>query len=157
MNPRNPMFSRIALAPGGTGLSDDDGSLEVHEVLGLHIRSPLVFLSGCETAAGAAWSGGFGRGEDYSTLAQAFLYAGALTVVATLWRIEDESAAVFADHFYGLLQQMNAPDALADAQRKMLRDPAYRAPYFWAAYQIAGNDARGPESHISALDSVSLR
>ncbi|MEA2713021.1 MAG: hypothetical protein QOK27_982, partial [Gemmatimonadales bacterium] len=157
MNPRNPMFSRIALAPGGAGLSEDDGWLEVHEVLGLHIRSPLVFLSGCQTGAGAAWAGGFGRGEDYATLAQAFLYAGAKSVVATLWRIEDEGAAVFADRFYRLLEQMGGPDALASAQREMLHDPAYQAPYFWAAYQIAGNDDRGPQSHISALDSVSLR
>jgi CHAT domain-containing protein len=155
MNPQNPMFSRIALAPGGAGLSEDDGWLEVHEVLGLHIRSPLVFLSGCETGAGAAWSSGFGRGEDYSTLAQAFLYAGAHTVVATLWRIEDEGAAVFADRFYRLLQHMDGPSALASAQREMLNDPAYRTPYFWAAYQIAGNDDRDPKSHMITLDSVS--
>ena len=74
MNSRNSLFSRIELTPG-SGEPGDDGRLEVHELLRLRIRSPLVFLSGCETGVGAAWSNQFARGEDYATLAQAFLYA----------------------------------------------------------------------------------
>lgn len=132
------MFSRIELAPGNDRGSPDDGRLEVHEVLGLTIRSPLVFLSGCETGLGAAWSTSFDRGEDYATLAQAFLYAGARNVVATLWRVADESAAEFARHFYAGLPSQAAPDALAAAQRRMLADTRYATPYFWASYQVSG-------------------
>ena len=80
--------------------ADNDGRLETHEVLALDVRSRLVFLSGCETALGPAWSTSFERTEDYVTLAQAFLFAGAQNVVATLWRIEDHSAAELADAFY---------------------------------------------------------
>ena len=71
-------------------------ALEVHEVVGLLVRSRLVFLSGCETGLGAAGARAFAAGEDYATLARAFHYAGAREVVATLWRVEDRGAAEFA-------------------------------------------------------------
>lgn len=154
MNPRNPMFSHVALAQSGTSRPGDDGRLELHEVLGLRIRSPLVFLSGCETGVGAAWSTGFARGEDYGTLAQAFLYAGARSVIATLWPIEDEGAAVFADRFYGQLSRVPAAEALADAQRAMLRDPSLQAPYYWAAYQVTGDGREIPVPHAATARSV---
>ena len=102
-------------------------------------QRPLVFLSGCATGLGSAWSTLFDRSEDYATLAQAFLYAGARNVVATLWRVADESAADFAAHFYAALPPLGAADALAQAQRRMLADPRYRAPYFWASYQVSGS------------------
>jgi len=143
MNPRSPMFSRLELA-SGSGEAADDGRFEIHELLGLRVRSPLVFLSGCETALGTSWSTSFARGEDYATLAQAFLYAGAGNVVATLWRIDDEGAAAFAAAFYDAMRTRAPGAALASAQRALLRDPRYArfsTPRYWAAYVLAG-DAR---------------
>jgi CHAT domain-containing protein len=137
MNARHPMFSRIVLA-GGEAVSSNDGRLEVHELLGLRVASPLVFLSGCETGLGPSWSTGFARGEDYATLAQAFLYAGAANVIATLWPVEDRGAAVFAKGFYETLAKSDPVDALAQAQRSMLLHPRYGAPYYWAPYQVLG-------------------
>ena len=139
LNVRNPMFSRIELARGSGNGSRDDGRLEVHELLSMSITSPLVFLSGCETGVGAAWRTEYARGEDYATLAQAFLYAGARNVVATLWRIEDEGAAAFAGRFYEYLQRMSPSEALARAQREMMTHESYGAPYHWAGYQLAGS------------------
>lgn len=139
MNSANPMFSSIELAPGGDGGSDDDGRLEVHELLGLHIASDLVFLSGCETGSGSSWATGFDRTEDYATLAQAFLYAGARTVIATLWRVDDAAAAVLAEGFYRVRSRQRDPvAALAEAQRAMLSDPRLGAPYYWASYEVFG-------------------
>jgi len=144
LNSYSPMFSHIALAVGRRGDRSDDGRLEVHELLGLRVRSSLVFLSGCETGTGTAWSTAFSPGEDFTTLSQAFLYAGARSVVATLWRIEDDAAAVFAERFYAGLERASAPEALAEAQRAMLRDPRYALPLDWAAYTVSGHDARHP-------------
>ena len=138
MNPRNPMFSRLELRTG-TGRSNDDGRLEVHELLGLRIAAPFVFLSGCETGVGASWSTQFAQGTDYATLAQAMLYAGARNVAATLWRIGDEGAAVFAERFYVNLRTLPPAEALAAAQRELLRDSRYNDPFFWAAYQVIGH------------------
>jgi hypothetical protein len=96
LDPSNPLFSAIAFAPHSTAL-DDDGRFELHELLGMAVSSPLVFLSGCETGLGPAGSTSFARGEDYATLAQAVLYAGARNVVATLWRVEDDGGGGVRD------------------------------------------------------------
>ena len=140
LNTRNPMFSEIRLAADvrARGQRDDDGRLYVYEVFGLRVRSPLVFLSGCETGAGSAWSTDFERGEDYATLARAFLFAGARNVIATLWPIEDDGAAELADRFYDHLRGSDAAQALATAQREMIRDERYRAPFYWAGYELSG-------------------
>ena len=134
-----PMFSAVALAaPGAASAPGDDGRLETHEVLGLDVASRLVYLSGCETALGASGATSFHSGEDYTTLAQAFLFAGARNVVATLWRIDDRGATEFATRFYRELSTTSPADALAAAQRAMIHDARYAAPYYWAAYTISG-------------------
>jgi CHAT domain-containing protein len=136
LNPRNPMFSWIEAAPAGRG---EDGRLEVHEILGLRVRSPLVFLSGCETGLGITGSTGFAQGEDFATLARAFLYAGARNVVATLWRVDDAGAAAFAADYYRRLGQLGPVEALAEAQRAMAAGGRWTAPYYWAGYTVAGD------------------
>jgi CHAT domain-containing protein/tetratricopeptide (TPR) repeat protein len=138
MNPRNPLFSRVDLARVTGRDALDDGRLEVHELLALRFESPLVFLSGCETAVGSSWTTQFDTGEDFTTIAQAWLHAGARNVVATLWRIDDVAAAEFARRFYLALSGRSVPEAVAMAQREMLADPSLRRPYLWAAYQATG-------------------
>jgi CHAT domain-containing protein len=141
LDAESPMFSSIELAPaprGSPSASDDNGRLETFEVLSLDIHSRLVFLSGCETALGPSWSNTFNRRDDYATLAQAFLYAGAHNVVATLWRIDDRGAAAFAQDFYRELASSSPATALAAAQRRLLSDSRFSAPYYWAAYTISG-------------------
>lgn len=129
----NPLFSRIELTAGRGGVADN-GRLEVHEVLELTVNSPLVFLSGCETGLGARHR----AGEDYTTLAQAFLAAGAANVVATLWRISDAGAEAFAARFYQHLRTQPPSQALARAQADLRADPRWRHPYYWAAYTLTG-------------------
>jgi CHAT domain-containing protein/tetratricopeptide (TPR) repeat protein len=136
MNSINPMFSRIDLAAGKGG-STDDGRIEVYELLSTPVKSGLVFLSGCETGLGAAGANQFGAGDDYATLAQAFLFAGAGSVAATIWRISDDGAAAFAKRFYSSLEKAGPVEGLALAQRQMLRDARYRRPYYWAGYQVS--------------------
>ena len=147
MNVQSPMFSSLSLArptPGSDSQSENNGRLETYEVLAMDIRSRLIFLSGCETALGPAWSTSFNRGDDYATLAQAFLFSGAEDVVATLWRIDDRAAAGFAREFYKSLAASPSSIALASAQRAFIHNPAFAAPYFWAAYTLSGNGASLP-------------
>jgi CHAT domain-containing protein len=139
LNAGNPLFSRIQLAGDPGGPDPDNGSLEMHELLQLTASSPLVFLSGCETGLGNAWSTPFETGEDYTTVAQSLLLAGAANVVATLWRIDDHGAAVFAGRFYEAALRLPPPEALAEAQRQMIADARYSNPYYWAAYDVSGN------------------
>jgi len=154
VNHVNPMFSHVELARGPSGALSDDGHFEVHELLGIAVKSQLVFLSGCETGAGTSWSTSFRRAQDYATLSQAFLYSGARDVVATLWRIDDRGAAVFAGRFYRELVGRPAAEALAMAQRAMIRDPAFSSPRYWAAYTITGRGGTGHAAQSSRVSSV---
>ena len=152
LNARNPMFSRLELArPRGRGGSGDDGRLEAHELLGLVVRSPLVFFSGCETGAGRFWTDDPARGTGDHTLAQAALSAGATNVISTLWRIDDAGAAEFARRFYTQLARHPVSAALAAAQREMAADPRYESPYFWAGYTLSGEGRYGgPQDRSTA-------
>jgi len=140
LNSRNPMFARVELAPvsRGSGSSANDGRLEVHELLGTAVRSHLVFLSGCETSVAQSWLDDDVRGTDYTTLAQALLYAGAENVIGTLWRVDDAGAARFAETFYAPLTRLGLTSALASAQRAMIASPKFAHPYYWAGYILTG-------------------
>jgi CHAT domain-containing protein len=162
LNTRNPMFSRIELARSATFSGDDDGRLEVHELLGLGIRSTLVFLSGCETGAGQEWSDDPVRGAAELTLAQAFLSAGAANVVLTLWRIDDAGAAEFAGRFYRELPRQALAEAVAAAQRSISSDARYASPYYWAGYILSGAERRrmpqnGASSSVPMLSAMRER
>jgi len=146
VNARNPVFSRIELVRPARPSLDDDGRLEVHEILGLTIRSPLVFLSGCETGANRGWSDDPVRGTGDLTLAQAVLAAGAPNVITTLWRIDDAGGAEFAARFYGRLQTSTVASALAEAQRETTADARYASPYYWAGYTLSGTGDLRPQS-----------
>ena len=155
INARNPMFSRIELARPRVASSDDDGRLEVHELLGLTVRSPLVFLSGCETGARYEWMDDPVKGTAELTLAQALLSAGAANVILTLWRIDDAGAGTFAKTFYSGLFRLSAADALADAQRQLSEDARYGNPYYWAGYLLAGAGAQDSTStSVSVLSGA---
>jgi CHAT domain-containing protein len=129
MNPINPLYSRIELA---------DGFLEVRELVGLNIQSRLVYLSACETAMGGRWGTSYQAGEDYATLGQALLMAGAESAVATLWRIDDQAAAILAEAFYRHLRSVPPMEALARAQRDLLARSELARPYFWAGHVLVG-------------------
>ena len=155
LNSVSPMFSRIELAKPAIVDPANDGRLEVHELLGLPVKSRLVFLSGCETGAGTAGSTSFRKGQDYATLSQAFLYAGARDVVATLWKIDDERGAAFAARFYGQLASRTAVEALAMAQRDMIHDAVLSTPRYWAGYTLSGSGGLPPSrSQTKGLVSV---
>ncbi len=135
LNKRNPLFSYLALSPSDS----DDGRLEVREVFGLTLRSPLVVLSACETGLGAGVHTDVPPGDDWVGLVQAFLIAGAGQVIATAWPIDDRSTAGFMAAFYDRLAGgATAGEALAEVQRATLRRPATRNPSFWAGFLLSG-------------------
>ena len=135
LNQLNPLFSHVALAPA----DGEDGRLEVHEVFGLELDGQLVVLSACETALASGARADVPAGDDWVGLSRAFLTAGASAVLATLWRVDDRSAAEFTKRFYRGLRDERAPqEALREAQLALLRDPATADPYHWAAFALIG-------------------
>jgi CHAT domain-containing protein/tetratricopeptide (TPR) repeat protein len=129
--PKSPLFSRIILAPSDE--DEADGSLEVHEVYGLDLtKANLVVLSACDTQLGK-----HSGGDDIIGLNRAFIYAGTPTVIASLWRVDDEATSVLMTEFYThLLKGMGKAEALQAAQRMTRKK--FPHPYYWAAFVLTG-------------------
>jgi CHAT domain-containing protein len=113
-----------------------NGMLRLHDIYGLELDAELVVLSACQTALGKDV-----RGEGMVGLTRGFLHAGAPRVVASLWRVHDRGTAELMRRFYeGILRDEKPPvAALRDAQRSMLADPRWRAPYYWSAFVVQGD------------------
>lgn len=128
----DPARSGLALShvPG----SDEDGILRAEEIAQLRLNARLVVLSGCRTADGKLLSG-----EGLLALSRSFHYAGAHSVVATLWNVDDVSTAAFMKMFYAFLISGQAPeDALRETKIAMARNSVeiWRNPWFWAPFII---------------------
>lgn len=128
-------FSFIVLAkPDGTY-----DTLYVKDIYNQQLSADLVFLGACET--------GFGRlhtGEGVISLARSFLYAGANSVLTTLWSVNDQMTKKVALDFYENLKDGHTKnDALWSAKRNHIATenmhPNFAHPVFWAAYVPVGN------------------
>jgi CHAT domain-containing protein len=120
----NPNFAHLQLA---------DGQLAVVDVFDLDLRGALVTLSACESGHAVVTSG-----DELIGLSRGFLYAGAATLVQSLWRVEDRSTAELMALFYrALCSGHSAGAALREAQNIQLAERENH-PYFWAAFQLVG-------------------
>jgi CHAT domain-containing protein/tetratricopeptide (TPR) repeat protein len=135
LNKHNPLFSYVELAPQRNA----DGRLEVHDVFGLDLHARLVVLSACQTALGSGALADVPSGDDWVGLVEAFLFAGAANVLATLWPVEDRATAGFMERFYTeLAGGRSEAEALAVTQRAMLRNSATASPFYWAGFSLSG-------------------
>ena len=140
LNERQPMDTAIALTTPGERSTDDDGFLQVWEVYeGLRLKADLVVLSACETALGTGY-----RGEGLIGLTRAFQYAGAASVLASLWQVNDRSTSQLMAEFYTRLDAgMPMEDALREAQLAMIRGsdqdrrPWWRSVRDWFAKEAS--------------------
>ena len=114
----------------------EDGALQMAEVMRLQLNADLVTLSACRTGLGRVL-----YGEGMIGLTRAFLYAGAESVVVSLWNVNDIATAALMKSFYKNLKQgMNKDDALRQAKLALLhgQKPAWRHPYYWAPFVLVG-------------------
>ncbi len=133
--PDNPLFSGLALA---------DGWLTTLDIFSLHLNAALVTLSACQTGESV-----IGGGDELFGLMRAFLYAGAASLVLSLWPVEDHATADLMTTFYReLAAGRSKAAALREAQLSLVqgsdpaREPADRArahPYFWAPFFLVGH------------------
>ncbi len=131
----NPMFSGVQLEPD----KQDDGRLQVYEILRLSLHTQLVTLSACETAMGSGYFSEYPAGDDIVGLTRAFLYAGSSSVMASLWEVNDHSTLDFMRSFYRNLQQTDQAAALRQAQLAMIESHGrFNQPYFWAPFVLVG-------------------
>ncbi len=128
---QRPRLSAVALTPEG-GDEPSVGTFTLLDILGLKLDSSVVVLSACDTSRGRLLPG-----EGVLGPAQAFLEAGAATVIATYWRIDDQLTARFMQLFYKrlLIEHQPAATALRQAQ---LDAAATSSSHVWAAFALYG-------------------
>lgn len=126
----NPTFAHLKLA---------DGQLSTVDVFNLQLNGALVTLSACETGKSVVTGG-----DELIGLSRGFLYAGASTLIQSLWRVDDGSTACLMERFYGALRRGRTKGAaLREAQRALLAGASPSA-FFWAPFQLVGDS--GPLS-----------
>jgi CHAT domain-containing protein len=137
LNDVRPELSGLVLSLVDRDGRDVPGLLTAPDVFNLKLSADLVVLSGCRTSLGKEV-----RGEGMVGLTRAFMYAGVPRVVASLWPVDDLATAELMKRFYdGMLGplKLRPAAALRRAQAQMARDPRWRAPYYWAGFQLQGD------------------
>lgn len=135
----SPFDSGLVLAiPEHFTEGTDNGLLQVWEIFeNVRLDADLVVLSACETGLGEIRGG-----EGIIGLTRAFQYAGARSVLASLWRVDDKATADLMERFYRHLRAgQPKAEALRSAQLELLRGEGKdaAAPFFWAALQLFGD------------------
>ena len=121
--PDSPLFSSLRLG---------DGWLTARDAYTLDTRAGLVTLSACETGVSAV-----APGDELLGLVRGFLYAGAPTLLLSLWTVDDEATAELMTDFYRTLRAGARPAAaLRSAQLRQMRERPH--PFFWSPFVITG-------------------
>jgi len=143
INQERPELSGILLSLyDEAGAPQSGGLIRLQDVYGLKLHTDLVVLSACDTALGKDL-----KGEGLMSLNNAFLGVGAKSVVASLWKVDDNATRQLMTDFYNGLavRKQSAPVALRNAQLKMYKDPRFRSPFFWASFAAQGDYKRVPD------------
>jgi len=150
LDDRTPLDSALVLTiPNDLAPGRENGLLQVWEIFeSVRLDADLVVLSACESALGRELSG-----EGMIGLTRAFQYAGARSVVASLWDVADQTTAELMARFhYHLAAGLPKDEALQAAQIELIRESVRittangqvvetdaSAPFFWAAFQLFGD------------------
>jgi len=131
----------LALAASASGKPDPMASLlTLQDVMGLKLNADWVLLSACNTAAAD------GKAEEaLSGLARGFFYAGSRSVLVTHWAVESESAKQLSTatfEHYAANPQAPKSESLRQAILKVMRQPEFAHPAFWAPYALVGDGNR---------------
>ena len=127
--------------------AENDGLLEMGEILGLDFNADLAVLSACNTASG---SGEEDRGEGFAGLTRSFMYAGTRSLLVTEWSVESSTARTLVRTTFSKIKEGHPKaKALALAKREVISSNALITygrdrlisiahPFFWAPYILVG-------------------
>ncbi|XP_022777536.1 uncharacterized protein LOC111318953 [Stylophora pistillata] len=129
----------VFLAPNTTrenpNPQEKDYLMTMEDVVQAGLRARLVVLSCCYTARGEIMD------EGVVGIARALLGAGARSVVATLWAIDDEGTLEFMSFFYdALVKGKKTSEALNQAMKCMREFEVFKEAKYWAPFVLIGDD-----------------
>jgi CHAT domain-containing protein len=129
LDPERPDRSYLLMA----GPEETGQRLGIAEIAGLSLRNGLTILSACETAVGEQVPG-----AALITLAAAFSQAGAQSIVASLWKVNDAATRDFMVAFHRAVGATGRAAAFQQAQVAVLSTPHTAHPYYWAPFILIG-------------------
>lgn len=131
----DPEYSGLALTEDQS--KEEDNFLYAYEIKQLGLQAGLVVLSACETGIGK-----YQRGEGVVSIGRGFMYAGAPSLLMTLWSLNDQSGAAIIEQFYhNLSEGMEKDEAIRQAKLFYLDNypSEYTHPFMWAAFVQVGD------------------
>ena len=110
------------------------------EIFNLELdAAELVVLSACDTALGRHLNG-----EGLLGVTRALFYAGASSVVVSLWQVADTSTADLMIGFYHHLEDVgDKAEALRRAKLALIEGRDTSHPYHWAPFILIGQSGKG--------------
>jgi len=135
LNDEHPELSGVVLSLFDEKGQAQEGFLRLHDIYNLKLPVDLVVLSACNTGLGKEV-----KGEGLIGLTRGFMYAGASSVVASLWKVDDDATAVLMGYFYRFMLRdgLSPAAALRKAQIEMSKQKRWRSPYYWSGFTIQG-------------------
>jgi len=132
----DPGGGRLMLAQvDSRGRPEANGFLYLADIYRLDLRADLVVLSACRSALGREV-----RGEGMMGMTRGFFYAGAKSVLVSLWNVDDAVTVELMRRFYqGILAERLSPAAALRAAQDFIRhQEGWHAPYYWAGFTLQG-------------------
>ncbi|BDS12195.1 CHAT domain-containing protein [Aureispira anguillae] len=123
--------------------SNDNELLYVRDLYNMHLTASLVVLSACETGVGELH-----ESEGIASLARGFSYAGAKSLITSLWSVNDHATAVIMRSLYENLKMgMPKDEALRDAKLNFIQNARKQSahPFLWSAFIQIGDEAPLPQ------------
>jgi CHAT domain-containing protein len=112
--------------------------LSAREIFGLELTADLVTLRACSSGRAELQVG-----DELFGLTRAFLYAGAPSLLVSLWNVNKRSSQRLLNEFYRFWLDPQQPlpkwQALQKAQQSLMQDPEYQHPYHWAPFILLGD------------------
>ncbi len=135
LDTEHPELSALVLTMTDRNGAKVDGLMPLPDIYTLDLSAELIVLSACQTAVGKDI-----KGEGLVGLTHSFMSAGAKSVVASLWNVDDRATALLmADFYEGILQKgMTPAAALRSAKLKMMNRKQWSSPYYWAGFVLQG-------------------
>jgi CHAT domain-containing protein/tetratricopeptide (TPR) repeat protein len=132
---RHPEMSGLILSLVNPRGERVDGYLRLSDIYNLKLSADLIVLSSCESALGKDL-----ESEGTIGLPRGFLYAGARSVIASLWKVDDDATSILMKALYSRMQRGESPSrALHGAQLDLSTEERYADPYYWAGFVLEGD------------------
>lgn len=133
-----PMYSFLRLTPTAASDTTKDGRFEAVEWLDLEMSADLVVLSACTTAGTTSLSGEGLIGQTWALFA-----GGASSAVVSQWAVDSASTTELMIAFHERYRQTGASSAgpavaMRTAAQKVMANPRYRHPFYWAGFAVVG-------------------